>query len=499
MASILLNSSTSNRSVDPDYFAKSSVSTSPPGKIPRQSLGHCFTGEQQKLKSSALANNLYVTQIKDGNKISPLSINSTYSNDSGIHLNRCKDALTNDFVHSYSGDYYSPQINIHQFSNCNLSNQIYTSIDSRPHPKLICFWIDCYQSFHDCKSLVNHIEKMHVDQRNIKDEYTCFWQGCSRKLKPFNARYKLLIHMRVHSGEKPNKCKYSGCDKAFSRLENLKIHERSHTGERPYQCQYIGCPKAFSNSSDRAKHQRTHYDTKPYCCGVAGCGKRYTDPSSLRKHTKSHQNFQSQLNASIDPNLWYSEKSPSMFDHKIVTDKQMLPPLKCGSIINGFPQRPTYVSGRRQNKLTKPADFPLLNIQNNITNKVNGCVNFHNQYHMDQNGHYPQLESFNVYNVIPENRNVFKQTSMQTSPINPACQYKQTISSNPYYLPQNQTSISIPFQNPQPVQIQNDKTYSCNYAIDNNQLYAVSLSGNSIMENGYDNQTSQISSWMQNL
>ncbi|XP_037089564.1 zinc finger protein GLIS3-like [Pollicipes pollicipes] len=108
-------------------------------------------------------------------------------------------------------------------------------------------------------ALVKHIEKVHVDSRG-GDEYTCFWADCPRQQKPFNARYKLMIHMRVHSGEKPNLCSYDGCNKAFSRRENLKIHLRSHTGERPYNCEFPGCPKAFSNSSDRAKHQRTHKD-----------------------------------------------------------------------------------------------------------------------------------------------------------------------------------------------------------------------------------------------
>ncbi|XP_036358191.1 zinc finger protein GLIS3-like [Octopus sinensis] len=153
--------------------------------------------------------------------------------------------------------------------------------------KQICKWIDCNLLFTEQDELVRHIEKVHIDQRKAED-FTCFWQGCQRRLKPFNARYKLLIHMRVHSGEKPNKCTYEGCNKAFSRLENLKIHLRSHTGEKPYLCQFSECQKAFSNSSDRAKHQRTHLDTRPYACQVVGCTKRYTDPSSLRKHFKNH-------------------------------------------------------------------------------------------------------------------------------------------------------------------------------------------------------------------
>ncbi|XP_001845441.2 uncharacterized protein LOC6035212 [Culex quinquefasciatus] len=160
--------------------------------------------------------------------------------------------------------------------------------DEDPDEEMLeCLWTDCNLRFPSQGTLVAHIEKYHVEVKK-GEEFACHWLECPRRYRPFNARYKLLIHMRVHSGEKPNKCPFSGCEKAFSRLENLKIHQRSHTGERPYNCTYLGCTKAFSNSSDRAKHQRTHYDTKPYACQLPGCNKRYTDPSSLRKHVKNH-------------------------------------------------------------------------------------------------------------------------------------------------------------------------------------------------------------------
>uniref|UniRef100_A0A8C3CLR1 GLIS family zinc finger 3 n=1 Tax=Cairina moschata TaxID=8855 RepID=A0A8C3CLR1_CAIMO len=182
-----------------------------------------------------------------------------------------------------------------------------------------CRWIDCNALYDQQEELVRHIEKIHIDQRKGED-FTCFWAGCPRRFKPFNARYKLLIHMRVHSGEKPNKCTFEGCKKAFSRLENLKIHLRSHTGEKPYLCQHPGCQKAFSNSSDRAKHQRTHLDTKPYACQIPGCTKRYTDPSSLRKHVKAHSSKDQQVRKKL--------RSSSELGQDILNDCLTIQPLQ---------------------------------------------------------------------------------------------------------------------------------------------------------------------------
>ncbi|KAG8009574.1 Zinc finger protein GLI3, partial [Nibea albiflora] len=162
--------------------------------------------------------------------------------------------------------------------------------ESKQEPEVVyetnCHWENCCREFDTQEQLVQHINNDHI--HGEKKEFVCRWEECSREQKPFKAQYMLVVHMRRHTGEKPHKCTFEGCAKAYSRLENLKTHLRSHTGEKPYVCEHEGCNKAFSNASDRAKHQnRTHSNEKPYVCKIPGCTKRYTDPSSLRKHVKT--------------------------------------------------------------------------------------------------------------------------------------------------------------------------------------------------------------------
>ncbi|KAL5460574.1 hypothetical protein EMCRGX_G034027 [Ephydatia muelleri] len=123
-----------------------------------------------------------------------------------------------------------------------------------------CKWEGCKQHFADLPSLVSHLDREHT---LTMVKYTCQWKDCCRSMKPFDARYKLVTHLRCHTGEKPYRCNVPTCSRSFSRLENLKLHIRTHTGEKPYMCHYDSC-----------------------CKSIQDVGRSYTDPSSMRKHIK---------------------------------------------------------------------------------------------------------------------------------------------------------------------------------------------------------------------
>ncbi|KAL3093133.1 hypothetical protein niasHT_022583 [Heterodera trifolii] len=154
-----------------------------------------------------------------------------------------------------------------------------------------CQWAHCSRLFASSDPLLDHIHSDHLVNLHLSKaqrQFVCLWKGCERDGRSFPTSYMLVQHLRVHTGEKPYKCKWTSCEKRYARLANLKTHQRTHTGERPFQCTI--CGRSFTNISDKMKHEkRVHKKKKQYCCVVLGCANAYTDPSSLRKHTlRSH-------------------------------------------------------------------------------------------------------------------------------------------------------------------------------------------------------------------
>ncbi|CAG2101042.1 unnamed protein product [Medioppia subpectinata] len=109
---------------------------------------------------------------------------------------------------------------------------------------------ECDAAFIRKTQLTVHVSDKHTGQKPFR----CNWPGCEYQACYLN---RLQSHKLRHTGEKPYKC--SQCEWTFRLSHHLKTHMLKHTGERPHECPHTACDKRFqSKQAMRTHFKRTH-------------------------------------------------------------------------------------------------------------------------------------------------------------------------------------------------------------------------------------------------
>uniref|UniRef100_A0A2P2I7S5 Zinc finger protein 260-like n=1 Tax=Hirondellea gigas TaxID=1518452 RepID=A0A2P2I7S5_9CRUS len=164
------------------------------------------------------------------------------------------------------------------------TEQLRTQHEQNKHPKDDVDCIICGVILNSTLGLKMHIAQMHpnvpgASQFTAEKKWAC--QYCNKK---FSTKTYLIVHHKIHRGEKPFKCEE--CDyRAVSRDSVKKHAERSHGQMKPLKCNI--CPRTFMYYSHKKSHMLRHYNLKPFSCHL--CNRSFQLKRHLTDHIRLHE------------------------------------------------------------------------------------------------------------------------------------------------------------------------------------------------------------------
>lgn len=140
-----------------------------------------------------------------------------------FHPHQMRMGITPDYSHHYHQSNY-PSVHHHNLANLPVNHGTSGAFFRyMRHPPAIkqemqCLWVDmdtphpigqpisasgtrktCNKIFNSMQEIVTHLTVDHVGGPEIT-HHVCHWLACARNGRPFKAKYKLVNHIRVHTG-----------------------------------------------------------------------------------------------------------------------------------------------------------------------------------------------------------------------------------------------------------------------------------------------------------